>query len=89
MHEDRLGDEAVFFFARNTARTMWDFLGRLFGSRGKTGSPGSIDAVFRDLDQGAAERPKPTLVCRTCGLKYENTGTFLQGSACPRCRPAG
>ena len=65
---------------------MWDFLGRLFGSR-TAGTRGGIDAVVRDLEQGEAERPKPTLVCRTCGLKYENTGTFLKGSPCPRCEP--
>jgi hypothetical protein len=68
---------------------MWGFLGRLFGSGSAARPKRELDDVFRDLDQGAAERPKPTLVCRQCGLKYENTGTFLKGSACPRCAPAG
>ncbi|HEX3550960.1 MAG TPA: hypothetical protein VHT53_11320 [Candidatus Elarobacter sp.] len=68
---------------------MSGLFGRLFGARPSSGENRGIDAVFRDLDQGSAERPKPTLVCRQCGLKYENTGTFLKGSACPRCAPAG
>ncbi|HTD33207.1 MAG TPA: hypothetical protein VK665_06085 [Candidatus Elarobacter sp.] len=44
---------------------------------------------MRALDDSAAQRALPTLVCRTCGLKYENTGTYLQGSRCPACFPNG
>ncbi len=68
---------------------MRDFFERLFGSRSRGKQRGDLDAVFRELDEGTAERPLPTLVCRRCGLKYPNTGTFLQGSPCPRCAPAG
>ena len=66
---------------------MWNFLGRLGRPKG-TGGPRSIDSVFRALDEGDAARPKPTLVCRQCGLKYENTGTYLQGARCPDCTAA-
>jgi len=68
---------------------MWSWLNRL----GLGGTPDrggkSIDSLFEALDEGAAARPKPTLVCRACGLKYENTGTYLQGSRCPACHPGG
>ena len=67
---------------------MWKWLGRLgAGSGGKKRR--DIDAVFQALDAGDAARPKPTLVCRSCGLKYENTGTFLQGARCPDCERKG
>lgn len=68
---------------------MWklpDILARLGGAKPKSGG---LDSVFRALDDGASERPLPTLVCRTCGLKYANTGTFLQGARCPACFPGG
>jgi predicted Zn-ribbon and HTH transcriptional regulator len=67
---------------------MREFFGRVFGSRSGD-KPRDLDSVFRDLDRGEAERPLPTLVCRQCGLKYENTGTYLKGSPCPRCTPTG
>jgi hypothetical protein len=69
---------------------MANWFQKLFGGSGKGGGkPGSIDSVFQALDAGEAERPKPTLVCRQCGLKYENKGTYLQGSRCPACFPQG
>ncbi len=66
---------------------MWSFFRSLgFGQpRQKSG----IDSVFQALGEGEAARPLPTLVCRTCGLKYPNTGTYLQGSRCPDCHPHG
>ena len=66
---------------------MWSFLSRLGGKPGA--SDKSLSSVFRELDAGDAARPKPTLVCRACGLKYENTGTYLRGSRCPACHPNG
>lgn len=69
---------------------MWNFFARLFGGRSGAGErPRDIDSVFSALDDGAAQRPLPTLVCRTCGLKYDNTGTYMQGSRCPACHPDG
>jgi hypothetical protein len=65
--------------------TMWKFLERLFG-RPESGS-GNVDSVLQALDDGTSQRALPTLVCRTCGLKYTNTGTYLHGSPCPHCRP--
>ncbi|HZY96596.1 MAG TPA: hypothetical protein VFE35_05800 [Candidatus Cybelea sp.] len=70
---------------------MWKFFGGLLGGlrmRGKT-APTGIDSVFAALNEGEAKRPPPTLVCRQCGLKYVNTGTYLQGSRCPDCHPSG
>lgn len=63
----------------------------LFGGARKTGRADrdAIASAMNALDHGAAERPLPTLVCRTCGLKYENTGTYLQGARCPDCFPNG
>src|SRR5581483_11764704 len=71
----------------DTEGAMWSFLSRLGGKPG--GRDKSLDSVFRELSDGDAARPKPTLVCRACGLKYENTGTYLQGSRCPTCHPNG
>jgi predicted Zn-ribbon and HTH transcriptional regulator len=69
---------------------MWKFFERLGLVRAKHGpEPKGIDSVLRALDEGEEERPQPTLVCRECGLKYTNTGTFLKGSRCPKCHPAG
>jgi predicted Zn-ribbon and HTH transcriptional regulator len=70
---------------------MWSLFDRLFGRSAKPGTPArdTIATAVRALDDGAAERALPTLVCRTCGLKYENTGTYLQGSRCPSCFPGG
>ncbi len=68
---------------------MWKFLDRLGFGRGKAAAdPPGIDSVLRAIEEGDAERPQPTLVCRDCGLKYENTGTYLNGSRCPKCHPA-
>jgi predicted Zn-ribbon and HTH transcriptional regulator len=67
---------------------MWTFLSRLGLGGSRTPEP-AIDSVFQALDDGAAARPLPTLVCRTCGLKYANTGTYLKGSRCPQCHPDG
>jgi predicted Zn-ribbon and HTH transcriptional regulator len=66
---------------------MWNLLGRL-GRPNGSGKTRAIDSIFQALDEGDAARPKPTLVCRQCGLKYENTGTFLQGARCPDCTAA-
>ena len=62
---------------------------KLFGGGGARPKADGIDSVFAALDEGEAKRPPPTLVCRECGLKYTNTGTYLQGSRCPECYPQG
>ena len=69
---------------------MWKFFERF----GKRESPppagakdGALDSALQALDQGEAERPLPTLICRQCGLQYANTGTYLQGARCPACHP--
>jgi predicted Zn-ribbon and HTH transcriptional regulator len=68
-----------------------DFFRRLFG---EPKAPGRADddavaSAIEALDDGAAQQPLPTLVCRDCGLQYENTGTYLRGSRCPQCSPNG
>ena len=71
---------------------MWQRVMQMLRSGSKPESktkPPSLQAAMKALDESAAEAPKPTLVCRQCGLKYENTGTFLQGSRCPDCYPNG
>jgi predicted Zn-ribbon and HTH transcriptional regulator len=70
---------------------MWSWLERLFGGPRKPGGSerDAIASAVQALDDSAAERALPTLVCRTCGLKYDNTGTYLQGSRCPSCFPSG
>jgi predicted Zn-ribbon and HTH transcriptional regulator len=70
---------------------MWNLFERLGIGRPQSGPDAKrgIDSVLRALDDGAGERPQPTLVCRQCGLKYTNTGTYLQGSRCPQCHPGG
>jgi predicted Zn-ribbon and HTH transcriptional regulator len=69
---------------------MWNPFG-IFKRPGKSGRSDrdAIASAVQALDDGAAERPNPTLVCRECGLKYENTGTYLRGSRCPSCHPNG
>ena len=70
--------------------SMWERLMQRLRSGSKpenTTKPPSLQAAMKALDESAAEAPKPTLVFRQCGLKYENTGTFLQGSRCPVCYP--
>ena len=69
---------------------MFGWLQRLFGGSGSRGGASrDITSAVQALDDSAAQRALPTLVCRTCGLKYENTGTYLQGSRCPACFPNG
>ena len=69
---------------------MWKLLRALGIGKGRPEkNAGGIDSMLQALDQGKAERPLPTLVCRECGLKYDNTGTFLRGSRCPACYPGG
>ena len=70
---------------------MWNFFR---GKSGESKKPGRSDddavaAAIEALDDGAASLPLPTLVCRDCGLQYDNTGTYLQGSRCPSCYPNG
>ncbi len=69
---------------------MW----KLFGSpKSPKADPGgghdALDVAMRALAESEVDRPLPTLVCRACGLKYSNTGTFLKGSRCPACHPNG
>jgi rubrerythrin len=72
---------------------MWKFFER-FGKKESApppaaGNAGALDAALAALDEGEAERPLPTLICRQCGLQYANTGTYLQGARCPACHPPG
>jgi predicted Zn-ribbon and HTH transcriptional regulator len=69
---------------------MW----KLFGSpKSPKAAPAeqrdALDVAMRALADSEVDRPLPTLVCRACGLKYSNTGTYLQGSRCPDCHPNG
>jgi predicted Zn-ribbon and HTH transcriptional regulator len=69
---------------------MW----KLFGSpkspkADRTDQHDALDVAMRALADSEVDRPLPTLVCRACGLKYSNTGTYLQGSRCPDCHPNG
>jgi predicted Zn-ribbon and HTH transcriptional regulator len=68
---------------------MWSRLRQWFGGSRERGDARDITSAVQALDDSAAQRALPTLVCRTCGLKYENTGTYLQGSRCPACFPNG
>ncbi len=70
---------------------MVKLFGRLFGGLGKRRDKrsGGLDSAIQALGEGEAARPQPTLVCRQCGVKYVNTGTYLQGSRCPDCHPDG
>jgi predicted Zn-ribbon and HTH transcriptional regulator len=66
------------------------WLKRLFGgSHERGGSSKDVASALQAIEDSTAQRALPTLVCRTCGLKYENTGTYLQGSRCPACVPNG
>ncbi len=49
----------------------------------------ALDTAMQALKESEVDRPLPTLVCRECGLKYFNTGTYLKGSRCPACFPNG
>jgi predicted Zn-ribbon and HTH transcriptional regulator len=69
---------------------MW----KLFGSqKSPKAAPAdqrdALDVAMRALADSEVDRPLPTLVCRACGLKYSNTGTYLQGSRCPDCHRNG
>ncbi len=69
---------------------MWSFLRKLVGKTDAAPTPEPIDPqrlknVLASIDAGVEARDLPTLVCRKCGLKYVNTGTFLQGAQCPDC----
>jgi len=70
---------------------VWKSLRALFGGSRTPGRSDrdAIASAVQALDDSAAERPLPTLVCRDCGLKYDNTGTYLRGSRCPSCHPNG
>ncbi len=73
---------------------MWKFFERFGKKESAPSAPaddkqGALDAALAALDEGEAERPLPTLICRQCGLQYANTGTYLQGARCPACHPQG
>ncbi len=71
---------------------MMDFFRGLFGGGSKTPARSdgdAVDSAIQALDEGASSLPLPTLVCRECGLQYDNTGTYLRGSRCPSCYPTG
>ena len=70
---------------------MWESLRGLFGGPKTPGRPNgdSVASAIAALDDGAASLPLPTLICRDCGVTYDNTGTYLRGSRCPSCYPGG
>jgi len=73
---------------------MWNFLSRVLNGSNSAPAPigepsrPNVGAMLKDINDGASGRALPTLVCRNCGLKYENVGTYLRGSACPECSGA-
>ena len=69
---------------------MWNLFGKSKQvDTERSAGPDALDAAMRALAESEVDRPLPTLVCRACGLKYSNTGTYLQGSKCPACHPNG
>lgn len=70
---------------------MWKFLTKvLSGPEAKAplvsdASSSRVSSMLEAIDEGNSQRALPTLVCRKCGLKYSNTGTYLSGSQCPDC----
>lgn len=69
---------------------MWNMFGKPKEAKAeRVGQQDALDVAMRALAQSEVDRPLPTLVCRACGLKYSNTGTYLQGSRCPACHPNG
>ena len=70
---------------------MRDFFSGIFGKPKPQGRSDrdAVDSAISALDDGAASMPLPTLVCRDCGITYDNTGTYLRGSRCPSCYPNG
>ncbi len=70
---------------------MWNFIKRAFG-RGiaaepepTQSTPSQVSTMLEAIDDGKSQLAPPTLVCRKCGLKYNNIGTYLSGSQCPDC----
>lgn len=69
---------------------MWKLFGKPKGGDADRGDQrDALDAAMQALKESEVDRPLPTLVCRDCGLKYFNTGTYLKGSRCPACFPNG
>jgi hypothetical protein len=73
---------------------MWKFLSRVFPGPAADQpqpppllDPSHVNSMLQAIDEGVSQRALPTLVCRQCGLKYNNTGTYLSGSTCPDCTP--
>ena len=69
---------------------MWSFLSKVLGrTEAKEppveSDPARLSSMLEAIDAGVAQRALPTLVCRKCGLKYNNTGTYLHGAQCPDC----
>jgi predicted Zn-ribbon and HTH transcriptional regulator len=73
---------------------MWKFLTRVLGgsdtSQARIDESGDnrVSSMLEAIAEGASHSALPTLVCRNCGLKYNNTGTYLSGSTCPDCAEA-
>ena len=69
---------------------MWKLFGKPKGNEADRGDQrDALDTAMQALKESEVDRPLPTLVCRDCGLKYFNVGTFLKGSRCPTCHPNG
>jgi predicted Zn-ribbon and HTH transcriptional regulator len=69
---------------------MWKLFGKPPGPKAdRADQRDALDVAMNALAESEVDRPLPTLVCRACGLKYSNTGTYLKGSRCPACYPNG
>jgi predicted Zn-ribbon and HTH transcriptional regulator len=81
---------------RSKCLRMWKFLSRVLNrsevrapaSEVDDSGPSRLSSMMEAIDEGVSQRSLPTLVCRKCGLKYNNTGTYLSGSQCPDCAAA-
>ena len=73
----------------NNCSLMWSFITRVFGQpppqQPVSAHSEQVSSMIDALTEGVSQRGLPTLVCRKCGLKYENTGTYLSGASCPDC----
>jgi hypothetical protein len=77
---------------RNKSCEMWKFLSKVVRGTSEptqtenvNSSSSRVSSMLQAIDEGISQRPIPTLVCRKCGVKYNNTGTYLSGSQCPDC----
>ena len=61
---------------------MWKLFGKPKDASAEAGAGrDALDTAMQALKESEVDRPLPTLVCRQCGLKYFNTGTYLKARA--------